>query len=83
MTSVSVDYYHSDIAVGSDGAITRDRQGFSNLGERVPNDPRNQLWRQYMRCVEQAQPKVFVLENVPPLLKSAEYQELLQIAESP
>lgn len=56
-------------------------QGFSNLGERVPNDPRNQLWRQYMRCVEQARPKVFVLENVPPLLKSAEYQELLRIAE--
>ncbi len=55
-------------------------QGFSNLGERVPNDPRNQLWRQYMRCVEQAQPKVFVLENVPPLLKSAEYQELLRIS---
>jgi DNA (cytosine-5)-methyltransferase 1 len=55
-------------------------QGFSNLGERVPNDPRNQLWRQYMRCVEQARPSVFVLENVPPLLKSAEYQELLRIA---
>ena len=56
-------------------------QGFSNLGERVPNDPRNQLWRQYMRCVEQARPKIFVVENVPPLLKSAEYQELKRIAE--
>lgn len=56
-------------------------QGFSNLGERVPNDPRNQLWRHYFRCVEQAHPKVFVLENVPPLLKSAEYQELRRIAE--
>ncbi len=55
-------------------------QGFSNLGERVPNDPRNQLWRQYMRCVEQARPKIFVLENVPPLLKSAEYLELCEIA---
>ncbi len=55
-------------------------QGFSNLGERVPNDPRSQLWRQYLRCVEQIRPKVFVLENVPPLLKSAEYQELLRIA---
>ena len=57
-------------------------QGFSTLGERVPNDPRNQLWRQYMACVKQAQPKVFVLENVPPLLKSAEYQELLKIADA-
>lgn len=57
-------------------------QGFSNLGERVPNDPRNQLWRHYFRCVEQVRPKVFVLENVPPLLKSAEYIELRRIAES-
>ncbi len=56
-------------------------QGFSNLGERVPNDPRNQLWRHYLRCVEQVRPKVFVLENVPPLLKSAEYQELLKISQ--
>jgi len=55
-------------------------QGFSNLGERVPNDPRNQLWRHYLRCVKQVCPKIFVLENVPPLLKSAEYQELLRIA---
>lgn len=57
-------------------------QGFSNLGERVPNDPRNQLWRHYFRCVEQARPKVFVLENVPPLLKSAEFVEMKRLAES-
>ncbi len=56
-------------------------QGFSNLGERVPNDPRNQLWRQYFRCVEQVRPKIFVVENVPPLLKSAEYQEMKRLAE--
>lgn len=57
-------------------------QGFSNLGDRVPNDPRNQLWRQYVRCVEQIQPQVFVLENVPPLLRSAEYRELKRLTES-
>jgi DNA (cytosine-5)-methyltransferase 1 len=57
-------------------------QGFSNLGERVPNDPRNQLWRHYFRCVEQVRPKVFVLENVPPLLKSAEYAEMCRLAEA-
>lgn len=56
-------------------------QGFSNLGERVPNDPRNQLWRHYFRCVEQVRPAVFVLENVPPLLKSAEYEEMLRVAQ--
>lgn len=57
-------------------------QGFSNLGERVPNDPRNQLWRQYMRCVEQVRPKVFVVENVAPLLKSAEFVEMRKMAEA-
>ncbi len=56
-------------------------QGLSNLGERVPNDPRNQLWRHYFRCVEQVRPKVFILENVPPLLISGEYQELIKIAQ--
>jgi DNA (cytosine-5)-methyltransferase 1 len=55
-------------------------QGFSNLGERVPNDPRNQLWRQYFRCVEQSGAKVFVLENVPPLLSSAEFGEMTKLA---
>ncbi|MDZ4752865.1 MAG: DNA cytosine methyltransferase [Phycisphaerae bacterium] len=54
-------------------------QGFSNLGERVPDDPRNQLWRQYLRGVLDAKPKVFVLENVPPLLRSAEYVELCKV----
>lgn len=56
-------------------------QGFSNLGEKVPNDPRNQLWRQYVRAVLDVRPKVFVLENVPPILKSQEYQELRGLLE--
>lgn len=55
-------------------------QGFSNLGERVPNDPRNQLWRHYFRCVEQARPRFFVLENVPPLLASAEFIEMVKLS---
>ncbi|HUT57576.1 MAG TPA: DNA cytosine methyltransferase [Phycisphaerae bacterium] len=56
-------------------------QGFSNLGERVPNDPRRQLWRHFLRAVRDAQPAVFVMENVPPLLKSEEYQEIRRQAE--
>ena len=31
-------------------------QGFSNLGAHVPDDPRNQLWRQFLRCVETVRP---------------------------
>ena len=57
-------------------------QGFSNLGERIPNDPRRQLWRHFLRAVADAKPLIFVMENVPPLLKSAEFQEIRQEAES-
>lgn len=49
-------------------------QGFSNLGTRDPNDPRNLLWREYARVVHLARPRVFVLENVPQFLKSDQFQ---------
>lgn len=57
-------------------------QGFSNLGERVPDDPRNQLWRHFMRAVKDTGCRAFVMENVPPLLKSAEYLEIVRLGES-
>jgi DNA (cytosine-5)-methyltransferase 1 len=63
----------SDIVIGGPPC-----QGFSNLGAHIPNDPRNQLWRHYVRAVEQSRPLVFVVENVPPLLKSEEGQELIR-----
>lgn len=56
-------------------------QGFSNLGTLTPNDPRNRLWKHYFRCVAQVRPKLFVIENVPPLLKSEEYRRLVRAAE--
>jgi len=55
-------------------------QGFSNLGEKLPNDPRRQLWRHFVRGIQDAKPLIFVMENVPPLLKSAEYQEICREA---
>lgn len=56
-------------------------QGFSNLGEKVPFDPRRQLWRHFLRAVADANPVAFVMENVPPLLKSQEYVEIREMAE--
>lgn len=49
-------------------------QGFSNLGKRDPADPRNQMWRHYFRAVEQSQPRILIMENVPELLRSPEYE---------
>ena len=40
-------------------------QGYSTSGKRNPNDPRNRLFRQYLRLVRLVQPKLVLLENVP------------------
>lgn len=39
-------------------------QGYSTVGTRDINDPRNHLYRQYCRVVEKVKPQFFVLENV-------------------
>ncbi|GAA4205040.1 DNA cytosine methyltransferase [Streptosporangium oxazolinicum] len=57
-------------------------QGFSNLGSKDINDPRNQLWKEYVRIIMHAKPKVFVIENVDRFMKSSEFALLLQEADS-
>jgi DNA (cytosine-5)-methyltransferase 1 len=57
-------------------------QGFSNLGSRDVDDPRNKLWKRYLQVVERANPKVFVIENVDRFRSSAEFQLLLDEAKS-
>lgn len=44
-------------------------QGFSTAGSRVMTDPRNSLFKEYVRLVEGLQPKVFVMENVSGMVK--------------
>jgi DNA (cytosine-5)-methyltransferase 1 len=48
-------------------------QGFSPLNREAVGFERRGLWREYVRALEQADPDVFVMENVPELLRSAEY----------
>ncbi|SNS54494.1 DNA (cytosine-5)-methyltransferase 1 [Geodermatophilus saharensis] len=55
-------------------------QGFSNLGTKNVDDPRNKLWEQYLRVIEEAQPKVFVVENVERFSSSSEFAMLLDEA---
>jgi DNA (cytosine-5)-methyltransferase 1 len=50
-------------------------QGFSPLNRGVVGFERRGLWREYLRALEQARPTAFVMENVPELLRSAEYAE--------
>src|SRR6266851_1029690 len=49
-------------------------QGFSQLGARDPDDPRNKLWQQYVRVLVQSKASVFVMENVPQLLRSVQFE---------
>ncbi|PKH38453.1 DNA (cytosine-5)-methyltransferase 1 [Nocardioides alpinus] len=62
----------SDLVIGGPPC-----QGFSNLGLKALDDPRNQLWREYMRFIRTARPKVFVIENVDRFSKSPEFQMLV------
>lgn len=58
-------------------------QGFSPLGKMSSSSERqlmhlglNGLWRHYFRILKAVMPKAFVLENVPELLKSQEFEVL-------
>lgn len=44
-------------------------QGFSTAGKRQIDDPRNSLFREYVRLLRGLQPKVFVMENVSGMVK--------------
>lgn len=43
-------------------------QGFSVAGDRDPNDPRNMLYREFVRVVRDLEPAFVLMENVPGLL---------------
>lgn len=51
-------------------------QGFSSLGRQDPNDPRNVLWREYVKALTLIQPLAFVIENVPQFLTSIQFEDL-------
>ncbi|MFJ1837869.1 DNA cytosine methyltransferase [Streptomyces sp. NPDC088175] len=56
-------------------------QGFSVVGRRQVDDPRNQLFRQYVRLLEHWQPKAFVMENVAGMVRGkmrSLFAEILQ-----
>jgi len=50
-------------------------QGFSTMGKRNAEDPRNSLVGEFVRVVDELRPKAFVMENVPgmQLGKTKEY----------
>ncbi|MEG4807060.1 DNA cytosine methyltransferase [Microcoleus sp. F8-D3] len=53
-------------------------QGFSMMGKRDVDDPRNSLIFHFQRLVLELKPKFFVMENVPGIA-SGEHKELLKL----
>lgn len=57
-------------------------QGFSMIGKRALDDPRNSLVKHFMRIVLELKPKYFVFENVPGLTTGKHKQILLELMDS-
>jgi DNA (cytosine-5)-methyltransferase 1 len=70
-------YPQADVIVGGPPC-----QGFSPLNMRGVGLERRGLWREYLRALEEAKPRAFLMENVPELLRSAEYQAFAEAAEA-
>ncbi len=58
-----------DNSYTAEGVAVHNCQGFSSAGKRVMDDPRNQLFREYVRLLRGLMPKVFVMENVSGMVK--------------
>nr|WP_306456737.1 DNA cytosine methyltransferase [Pseudomonas alliivorans] len=67
----------SDVVIGGPPC-----QGFSLLNKNRTDDDRRALWEPYMDVVERSDAKIFVMENVPELLRSKEFSDIQQRAAS-
>jgi len=59
----TIDHQKIDVIIGGPPC-----QGFSLAGDRDPKDPRNSLFKEYLRIVKEIKPKVFIMENVRGIL---------------
>lgn len=56
-------------------------QGFSTAGKRILDDPRNELVKYFIKCVEIIEPTYFIMENVKGLIhfqKAQIFKEILR-----
>jgi DNA (cytosine-5)-methyltransferase 1 len=56
-------------------------QGFSLLNKNRDLDPRKALWLPFMDIVERSGASIFVMENVPELLASDEFEAIREVAQ--
>ena len=73
LTAIKNKGFKTDIDVLAGGSPC---QGYSYIGRRAVDDPRNQLVFEYARMVSEIRPKYFIFENVPGLA-SGKHQKFL------
>ncbi|MDB5163955.1 MAG: cytosine-specific methyltransferase [Candidatus Saccharibacteria bacterium] len=56
-------------------------QGFSTIGKRQLDDPRNKLVFEYLRVVKDLRPKYFLLENVPGMIAGKQIKFVEELVE--
>lgn len=71
----SVEMPEADVLIGGPPC-----QGFSLLNKKREIDPRKHLWKPFLDVVDRTGVAVFVMENVPPLLGSPEYEAIVHHA---
>lgn len=57
-----------DIIIGGPPCQAYSVAGRARMGKTVEDDPRNELYKYYVKFLERYQPKMFVFENVPGML---------------
>ena len=73
----------ADLHVGEATVVTGGPpcQGFSIAGKRILEDPRNKLFKHFVRIVREALPRTLIMENVPGLVSTGEGKVIKQICE--
>ena len=74
LTAIKNKGFKTDIDVLAGGSPC---QGYSYIGRRAVDDPRNQLVFEFARMVSEIRPKYFIFENVPGLA-SGKHQKFLE-----
>src|SRR3989344_3418112 len=74
----------ADLKVGECGVVIGGFpcQGFSLVGSRKVDDPRNTLYKECVRVVKETLPQMFVFENVPGLVSISKGKILMKICEN-
>lgn len=75
LNNPSVNIPKADVVIGGPPC-----QGFSLLNKKRESDPRKHLWKPFLEVVRRSDADVFVMENVPQLLGSIEYKEIVDAA---